>query len=70
VHEAPIPLDRARPVIRQFLINSRQKDALAAYLKQSKTHARIELLRGADQQAASAGTTHVATSSVAGPHQD
>jgi len=72
-HEAPIPLDRARPVIRQFLINSRQKDALAAYLKQSKTHAKIDIPRGVDPQAATAetaGTTHVATSAGAGPHQD
>ena len=76
-HEAPIPLDRARPVIRQFLINSRQKDALAAYLKQSKTHSKIEYLKNlsASQDAGTpqpgAGTpTHMATSAVSSTHQD
>jgi len=79
VHEAPIPLERARPVIRQFLINSRQKDALSAYLKESKSHAKIEYLKSlsASTDGASAAPqpvesppTHVATSTGVSSHQD
>lgn len=79
VHEAPIPLERARPVIRQFLINSRQKDALSAYLRESKSHAKIEYLRslsastdgtGAVPQAVEQPLTHVATSTAARAHRD
>lgn len=77
VHEAPIPLDRARPVIRQFLINSRQKDALAAYLKQSKNHAKIEYLKNlaassdlSEPQSTKHGGNRIAALPVSGPHQD
>jgi peptidyl-prolyl cis-trans isomerase C len=45
IHEAPISLERARPMIRQFLINSRQKEALAAYLRQSKARSKIVYLK-------------------------
>jgi peptidyl-prolyl cis-trans isomerase C len=67
IHEAPISLERARPMIRQFLINNRQKEALAAYLKQSKSRSKIVYLK--DLSDPQARDSNAALTAAPGPSQ-
>jgi peptidyl-prolyl cis-trans isomerase C len=41
VQEAPISADRAKPMIRQYLMSARRKEAMEAYLEQSRAVAKI-----------------------------
>ena len=41
VHESPIGVDRAQPIIQQFLVNTRNARALEEHLKQARTTTKI-----------------------------
>ena len=41
VHESPIGVDRAQPIIQQFLVNTRNAHALEEHLKQARTTTKI-----------------------------
>jgi hypothetical protein len=41
IQDSPISVDRAQPIIQQYLVNSRNAKALEEHLKQARTTAKI-----------------------------
>jgi EpsD family peptidyl-prolyl cis-trans isomerase len=64
--EVPIPIDRAKPMIEEYLKNTRNRQAAEAYLKEAKATAKISYL-GAAAAAVQASPEHAADAST-GPN--
>ncbi len=41
IHESPVGVDRAQPIIQQYLVNTRNAKALEDHMKQARATARI-----------------------------
>ena len=49
IHDSPIGVDRAQPIIQQYLVNTRNAKALDEHLKQARALSEDRVLRHGDR---------------------